>query len=49
MTLEDPRTDGVGDGGERELTPLTKTEVVAGVEHDDAHRAHALADLGQDE
>ena len=30
----DPRTDGVGDGGENELESLSEEEIRAGVEHD---------------
>ena len=30
----DPRTDGVGDGGENELEPLPEEEIRAGVERD---------------
>lgn len=36
----DPRTDGIGDGGENELDPPTDEEIAAGVEHD---RARAVA------
>lgn len=35
---KDPRTDGVGDGGENELDPPTDEEVAVGVEHDEALR-----------
>lgn len=40
----DPRTDGVGDGGENELDPPTDEEIAAGVEHDEAHRRQTIAD-----
>lgn len=40
----DPRTDGVGDGGENELDPPTDEEIAAGVEHDEAHRRATLAE-----
>lgn len=42
----DPRTDGIGDGGERELDPPTEEEVAAGVEQDQEHRARQIADPG---
>ena len=37
----DPRTDGVGDGGENELEPLSEEEIRAGVEHERARRMAA--------
>lgn len=40
----DPRTDGVGDGGERELPPPTKDEIAAGVEHDRQVRRQQIED-----
>lgn len=43
----DPRTDGIGDGGERELDPPTEDEIAAGLEHDQQHQREALRQLGQ--
>lgn len=40
----DPRTDGVGDVGKRELPPLSEEEIAAGVEYDRQHRARQIAD-----
>lgn len=45
----DPRTDGVGDGGENELPPLNEKEIATGVRHEKVHRAAALKQLGEDE
>lgn len=40
----DPRTDGVGDGGKRELPPLSEEEIAAGVAYDRKHRARQIAE-----
>lgn len=40
----DPRTDGIGDGGRRELEPLSEEEIAAAVEYDRDHRARQIAD-----
>jgi len=44
----DPRTDGVGDGGQHELPPPSEEEIQAGVEHDQAHRERAIRALEDD-
>lgn len=40
----DPRTDGIGDGGRRELDPPSEEEIAAGIEYDREHRARQIAD-----
>jgi hypothetical protein len=45
----DPRTDGVGDGGQNELPPPSGEEIAAGLEHDRAHRDRAIRDLSEDD
>lgn len=45
----DPRTDGVGDGGKRELDPPSEEEIAAGVEYDREHRRTARRALGEPE
>lgn len=42
----DPRTDGVGDGGKRELDPPSEDEIAAGVAYDREHRSRTIADPG---
>lgn len=44
----DPRTDGVGDGGKRELDPPSEEEIAAGVEYDRTHRKATLAEQEDD-
>jgi hypothetical protein len=45
----DPRTDGIGDGGQNELPPPSPEEIAAGAEADRAHRDRAIRDLSEDD
>lgn len=40
----DPRTDGVGDGGARELDPPSEEDIAAGRETDRSLRRETIAD-----
>jgi hypothetical protein len=45
----DPRTDGVGDGGELELPALSDEEIAEALTYDQQHRRHTLAEQGEPE